>query len=118
MVNGDRPVEFAVHVEQTGRAYVVAPVGELDLDTVEDVRDVLEARPERCTQLVLDLRRLTFFDTSGMRLVVEAMQNAERNGHGLALVRGSSAVQRLFEVAGIEDRLPFVDDPRDALRQA
>lgn len=116
MVNGDRPADFAVRVEQMEDAYVVAPEGELDLDTVGDVRDVLEARPERCTRLVLDLRGLSFFDTSGMRLVVEAMQAAERNGHALTLVRGSSAVQRLFEVAGIEDRLPFVDDPRDGLR--
>src|SRR3954447_13267028 len=118
MVNGDTPADFAVHVEQRGNVYVVVPAGELDLGTVDDVREAVEARPDGCSQLVLDLRRLTFFDTSGMRLVVEAMQHAEREGHSLTLVRGSDAVQRLFQVAGIEDRLPFVDDPRDALRPA
>src|SRR6059058_524684 len=98
MVNGDTPEDFAVHVEQRGNAYVVVPAGELDLGTVDDVRRVIEARPEGCSQLVLDLRQLTFFDTSGMRLVVEAMQHAERDGHSFTLVRGSAAVQRLFEV--------------------
>ena len=66
-------------------------------------------------RLVIDLSRLAFLDTSGMRLVVEALQDTQIRGVRLALVRGSEDVQRLFRVARLEDRLPFFDDLRAAL---
>jgi len=109
------PPEFAVSAEAVGSAYVVTPVGELDLGTVDELRATLAARPDDCHRLVLDLSGLTFFDTSGMRLVVETLQEARRTGISLALVRGPEDVQRLFALAGMDDRLPFFDDLAEAL---
>ena len=111
------PPDFAVSAEPVGSAYVVRPVGELDLGTVDELSAMLAARPNACRRLVLDLSGLTFFDTSGMRLVVETLQDARRAGISLALVRGSEDVQRLFALAGMDDRLPFFDDLDDALAQ-
>src|SRR3712207_5323542 len=106
---------FAVHTQYAARTYVVTPLGELDLLTAGRLRDALEARPADCALLVLDLRGLSFFDTTGMRLVVDTMQRAEADEVGFALIRGSHAVQRLFALAGMDDRLPFLDDPEQAL---
>ncbi len=50
-----------------------------------------------------------------MRLIVETFHAHDGNGTALALVRGNEDVQRLFEVARLEDRLPFYDDLRGAL---
>ncbi|MGH2967851.1 MAG: STAS domain-containing protein [Solirubrobacteraceae bacterium] len=111
----EMPAEFAVHAGQVERAWVVAPAGELDLGTVDELRASLSARPAACDLLVLDLRRLTFFDTSGMRLVVETLQDAKLLGLRFALLRGSEDVQRLFALAQMEDRLPFFDDLPQAL---
>ena len=109
------PASLAVQAERMGRAYVVAPVGELDLGNVDDLRDLIAARPPLCDRLVLDLSGLTFFDTSGMRLVIETMQATSLGGPALAIVRGPAEVQRLFALARLEDRLPFFDDRRAAL---
>jgi anti-sigma B factor antagonist len=111
----DIPADFAVTAGRLDDAYVVAPVGELDLGTVNQVSALIAERPAGCDVLVLDLRGLTFFDTSGMRLVVETLEEAGREALGFALVRGPEAVHRLFALARIDDRLPFVDDPRDAI---
>src|SRR5688572_31287332 len=107
--------DFWVHTEAAARTYVVTPLGELDLATVARVQQALDERPEDCELLVLDLRGLTFSDTTGMRLVVETMQRAEEDDVGFALIRGSRAVQRLFALARLEDRLPFLDDPEQAI---
>ena len=109
------PVDFSLEVGREGRGWVVAPTGELDLATVDEVREAMAARPSACEVLVIDLSRLTFLDTSGMRLVVEALQDTQISGVRLALVRGTEDVQRLFAVARLEDRLPFFDDLRAAL---
>jgi anti-anti-sigma factor len=116
-MNTEMPPEFAVSARPDGSAYVVTPEGELDLGTVDELRATLAARPDECHRLVLDLSRLTFFDTSGMRLVVETLQDARRAGISLALVRGPEDVQRLFALAGMDDRLPFFDGLDDALAQ-
>jgi anti-anti-sigma factor len=87
----------------------------LDLGTVDELRAALAARPDTCHRLVLDLTKLTFFDTSGMRLVVETLQEARRTHVSLALVKGSEDVQRLFELAGMDGRLPFFDELDAAL---
>jgi anti-sigma B factor antagonist len=116
-MNTEMSPEFTVGAESMGDAYVVAPVGELDLGTVDDLRSVLAARPPGCHRLVLDLSELTFFDTSGMRLVIETLQDARQRGTEFAIVRGPEDVQRLFALAGMEDRLPFFDDRDEALAQ-
>src|SRR3954468_3004667 len=114
-MNTEMPPEFAVSANAVGSAYVVRPVGELDLGTVEELRAPVAARPDTCSRLVLDLSGLTFLATSGIRLVIETLQDAQRSGISLALVRGPEDVQRLFALAGMDDRLPFFDDLDEAL---
>jgi anti-anti-sigma factor len=83
--------------------------------TAERLRAAIDAQPPDCELLVLDLRGLTFFDTTGMRLVMETKQRADEEQLGFALIRGSGAIQRIFALAGMHDRLPFLDDPQQAL---
>jgi anti-sigma B factor antagonist len=104
------PPAVGERAEVFAHAHVVAPRGELDLYSVEDVRAELAQRPQACDLVVLDLRGLSFFDTSGIRLVVETMQRLDAAGVRFALLRGGPEVQRLFALAGLEDRLPFFDD--------
>ena len=106
---------FGVRAQAMERAYVVAPVGDLDLFTVDEVKAALAARPEGCDVVVLDLSGLSFTDTSGMRLVIETLHELGRTDTRFAIVRGRPEVQRLFALARMEDRLPFFDDLDGAL---
>jgi anti-sigma B factor antagonist len=105
------PGNFDVATHRSESALVVAPRGEIDLATVDLVRDVVEREKQPGEDLVLDLRGVAFMDTSGLRYVLELNDRASRDGFILRLVKGPSAVQRVFEVSGVEPRLPFVDDP-------
>ena len=63
--------------------------------------------------LLLDLRDLSFLDSSGLRLVLEADLRARRQGRRLVVVRGPDPVHRVFTVATLDKRLEFVDHPGD-----
>jgi anti-sigma B factor antagonist len=91
----------------------VAPRGEIDMATVDLVRDAVTAELRAGDSLVIDLRGVGFLDTSGLRYVLELNEGAGAGDYELRLVRGPVAVQRVFEVSGLEGRLPFVDDPGD-----
>ena len=110
-----RSPAFGVRARAHERAHVVAPSGELDLFTVEELKAALADRAESCDAVVLDLRALTFFDTSGMRLVLETQHELEGTGIRFAILRGSPDVQRPFALARLDERLPFFDDLDGAL---
>ena len=110
-----RSPAFGVRAQAHERAHVVAPRGELDLFSVEEFKAALAGRPEPCDAVVLDLRGLTFFDTSGMRLVLETLHELEGTGIRFAILRGGPDVQRLFALARLDERLPFFDGLDDAL---
>ena len=94
--------------------------GELDLAGVamleREVERVLAGpRPDA---VVLDLRRLTFMDSSGLRLVMLVDARSREGGWRLALVPGPEAVHRVFEITRMAERLTWVGEPDEARTQA
>jgi anti-anti-sigma factor len=68
-----------------------------------------ELRDAGFRRLILDLRGLEFMDSTGLRLILDYDSQARNNGFSIALIRGPSAVQRIFDLTGTTAQLPFVD---------
>lgn len=105
------PGNFDVHTHRSDAALIVEPRGEIDLATVGLIREAVDREWRSGEDIVVDLREVGFMDTSGLRYLLELNDRASRDGFGLRVVRGQPAVQRVFEVSGLEARLAFVDDP-------
>lgn len=107
--NGCEP--FRCDVIREPNAVRVRPVGELDLASAPVLDAQLkELREAGVRRVLLDLRGLLFIDSSGLHVILRCDAEARRDGFSLELVRGSRAVQRVFDVSGVAERLPFVDD--------
>jgi anti-sigma B factor antagonist len=104
------PDEFGFTVEVGGGpdGTVVAPRGELDIATQAELRAALEQQAERGA-VTLDLSGLRFMDTSGLRLILETAEASRRGEFTFAVLPGIPVVQRLFEVAGVTELVPFRD---------
>jgi cysteine synthase B len=86
--------------------------GELDFSQSHIARRALLSLPLlRRGRLALDLRGLTFMDTSGIRLILEAMHRAEDRGAEFAIVRGPQVVHDVLELVGLAEQLRVVTDP-------
>ncbi len=57
--------------------------------------------------LIIDLSRLEFVDSTGIRLLLLAAELCREHGHEYRLIPGPQNVQRTFEIAGLERMLPF-----------
>jgi anti-sigma B factor antagonist len=66
--------------------------------------------PDAAT-LVLDLRGLTFIDSSGLRAVIMADQRVRAEGGRFVVVRGSDQVNQVMEMTGVAQRIELVDEP-------
>jgi anti-anti-sigma factor len=107
--SADAAAEFRVEVEPDRDAVRVCPIGDIDLSTVGEVRAQLdELRSAGFGRLILDLRRATFLDSSGVRLALDAHTASATDGTAFAIVPAPPAVQHTFEVAGLSDQLPFI----------
>lgn len=89
--------------------------GELDISSAARVEMELSRIEEDAPPvLVLDLSALDFMDSTGLRLVVGADHRARARGGRLAVVRGREAVQRIFRITRLEDRLDMVASADEA----
>jgi anti-anti-sigma factor len=86
--------------------------GELDLANApqleERLADVESRAPKR---VVVDLGRLAFIDSTGLRVLLQADARARENGRELTLRPGDATVQRAFELTGALDILSFESLP-------
>ncbi len=109
------PELLRCEVGHNGTSGWVRPVGELDLDTAHRVEAALtELRESGYAELVLDLRGLTFMDSTGLRLVIRWDTVARESGFRFAVVPGDDVVQRVFRLTGMDAHLTIADPPAAA----
>jgi anti-anti-sigma factor len=95
----------------------LALAGEFDLSNASQVEDALkEIERERPALLILDLRELTFMDSTGLRVMVSADARARDDSRRLAVVQGPESVHRVFRITGLDDHLEMVESPEAAQR--
>ena len=99
---------FRCEVEPDREAVLVRPVGPLDLVTAPVVdAQLAELWPVGYARLVLELREVTFLDSSGLRLLVAWDVQGAADGVAFIIVPGSAFVRRVLQVAGVADRLTY-----------
>jgi anti-sigma B factor antagonist len=98
---------FGVELSQAGATLTVCPTGELDIATVPRLADALHAAQPTYDRLVLDLRGLSFIDSSGLRLVLMEVERAADEGRTVEVIPGDERVQRIFRLTGADRIVPF-----------
>lgn len=94
---------------------VVALTGELDLATADTLWAELEGRIAQNKVVVLDCSRLTFMDSSGLRVLLLAIRKAETVGGRFAVAAIGADVKRAITLSGMSDHVPQHPDVAAAL---
>ena len=84
-------------------------VGELDVASAGLLdAALLRAEATAAGLVVIDLTKVTFIDSTGLRAVLRAHARSEQKENRLRIIGGSEPIQRLFALAGVLERLPFI----------
>ena len=103
---------FDLRVVRSGRSVHIAPCGELDIATTPELEQALaDATAESAQEIVLDLRELTFMDSTGLRALAQANSRADVRGVALSIIGGPRQIERVLEISGLGGLLPLVDAP-------
>lgn len=96
-MTADLPLEITTN--DTG----LVLVGEIDAHTAPSLAEAISSSDHM--HLLVDMAGVEFVDSSGLRVLIEAHQNAQVSGRDVQISNPSSAVTRLLEISGIDDYL-------------
>ena len=104
-----KPSKFEIANALTDTRLTLAVTGELDIGTVGVLRERLdECLGPDLSEVTLDLRRLEFIDSTGLRSVIELHARAEPERWQLRILAPESdAAMLVFRITGMDKALPF-----------
>ena len=96
--------------------HVLPLSGEIDLAVspriAASLEEMIAKKPER---LVVDLSNVSYVDSSGLAVLIEAMQNVEKYGGKFAVVGIQDTVRSIFEIARLDQIFRIFPDVDAAL---
>jgi anti-sigma B factor antagonist len=101
-----------VQIAEEDGAQVIRLNGELDLANAATVEAELERALGAGGRIVVDLTELSFIDSTGIALLINATGQDSAGGRLRFVPSNGLAVQRVLKATGLDQRLPFVDGDR------
>jgi anti-sigma B factor antagonist len=108
-------------LNQDGK-HILVLSGEVDMLVAPDLKASLRRLcVEGTTEIVLDLSKVTFMDSMGLRATLSAQRLCAEHDYKFSLIPGPPHVQSLFDLTGLAEHLPFQGDeqrvplPSDAI---
>jgi anti-anti-sigma factor len=105
MVSSGPPLRLT-QVEANG-VVCLRPEGELDIATVDALRERLERLDRGRKTVRVDLGGLTFLATAGVGILLDASVRAREHGHRLTFYHGRPEVERSLRLSGVDRVLDF-----------
>jgi anti-anti-sigma factor len=101
-------------IERHADSITVVPEGDISLETVDVLREVLRGivDSQPVTRIDVDMRAVAFLDSSGIGVLVAARRVAATRGKTLTLSEPTPTVRMVLEIAhldGVLVRAPAVD---------
>lgn len=103
---------FGIETSPQNGLLHVAVSGELDIATAPQLDAALQ-QPDVVTGIVLDLTRVSFIDSTGLRVLLQAHEAAQHRGQQLTILP-SAIVTRLIRMTGFSQRLLNDADDRSS----
>jgi anti-anti-sigma factor len=90
-------------IVQTDQRRTFRLIGELDISNAETLAAILDRETQDQGDINLDMSELTFIDSSGIRVLLQAMDRLDGQGR-LVLVAPTNPVRQILSLMGLQDR--------------
>jgi|SRR5436190_6548291 len=101
---------LTISSQRQGERHILALHGQLDIASEKALdQELKRVEATDARQIILDLSRLDYMDSSGLRVILGAQSRSSEGSDRLRLRRGPNAVQQVFEITRTARLLAFVD---------
>ena len=99
-----------MRLERSDRSLVVRLLGEIDLSNAQLTHQRLETAIEGYPRVILDLTKITYLDSQGLRLIKQICDKVDREDVELKLVAPPTSVARqVLDMARMTDYVEIRD---------
>lgn len=93
---------MTINKEVNGSSAVLKLEGWLDAQNAQDLKDALDGLGSEITELTLDMEKLEYISSAGLRLVVTAHKQMKGS---LTIINASIEILDVFRMTGFDKRL-------------
>ncbi|MBO2465263.1 STAS domain-containing protein [Actinomadura violacea] len=108
-------MDFDINLMKDERCTLVRVQGDIDVVSRARFEEALFEVVDAGEPMVVDMRQVTFCDSTGLNAIVAANRRAGEHGGTVALVALPPRVQRVFRITGIDKFVPIYDTLREAI---
>jgi len=108
-----------LNTKKTDNVIIIYLSGRLDVHLSSEVEKEINKiiREEPDCHLLLNLEKVEYMSSSGLRIFVSTMRQLKESRRMLKLCRMNSSVRKIFEVVELMDMFDILDNEEDALRE-
>ncbi len=99
---------LSISEERSDDPIVLKAVGEIDLASAPELETQLTSGLA-AGSVVVNLTEVTFIDSTGLRVLLAAHEQATEQGHKLGLVVATGPVTKLLSITGVDGHLHLFD---------
>lgn len=84
-----------------GKLLTVKVDGDLDVNTVRELKTVLEENLTGEPNIVLDCEKLNYIDSTGLGVLVSVLKKVQKYGGAIKIINLKSYLAKIFDVTGL-----------------
>lgn len=108
-------MEFEIKTERSGALCVVTIAGEVDVYTAPQLKtSLIEQIEDGCTDLLVDLRGVSFIDSSGLGVLIGVLRRTKEGSGTIRLVCSRGNVMKVFRITGLDKVFPIFESLEEA----
>jgi anti-anti-sigma factor len=94
--------------------HVLRVLGEVDIATIDQLEESIEALEPQGLALIVDLTATDFMDSSGLRMLLATKGKFEAAGRGFKVAVAGGPIARLLDVTGLLEHLEVYESVEEA----
>lgn len=96
-------MNLTINIEEQNKQAIMTLKGEIDVYTAPKLKEQLnELVGESEADVLVDLKDVTYMDSTGLGTFVSGLKHAKESGTTLKLIRANERLYRLFKVTGLD----------------
>lgn len=108
-------MELDIKTEHANGNCVITVAGEVDVYTSPTLkREIAQVMDDGCENVIVDLEKIGFIDSSGLGVLVSALRTVKEQGGTMRLVCTSDSILKIFRITGLDKVFPLFASVEEA----
>jgi anti-sigma B factor antagonist len=96
-------LDIEVKFNEKENAWVIIPVGEIDIYTSPKIKEILfESLEEKNSNILIDGEKLDYIDSTGLGVLISILKKVRESENHIKIINLKSNIRKLFDITGLD----------------